>query len=355
MSKPSSTPSNKSGLPPGSLIHVGDVLESETSISVLDYNKDNVDERRIDSSDEIARYKDSDSITWVIVEGLKDVDIIERIGVIFNIHPLVLEDILNTHQRAKFEEYENYLYIVLKCLSPGAERFYINYEQVSILLLENCVLVFKEKKDTLFQAVQKRIITSNGKLRSMGADYLTYTILDTIVDQYFTVIDALDDAVTPLEDNLLLSEPTNDMLLQIQRIRREVIDIRRNASPIRDLLSGIIRTESPLIGDNTHIYFRDVYDHAIRVTESIESYRDIMTGLLDIYISSVNNRMNEVMKVLTVFASIFIPLTFLVGIYGMNFEYMPELKWRWAYPGLWLAFIIIPTVLVIYFKRKKWL
>ena len=192
-------------------------------------------------------------------------------------------------------------------------------------------------------------------LRKLGADYLTYAILDTIVDQNFILIDSLDEAITSLEDNLLTSEPNNNTLNTIQRLKREVIGIRRYVSPVRELIAGMLRSESELIDEKTHIYLRDVSDHAIRVTESIESYRDILTGLSEIYMSSVSNKMNEVMKVLTVFASIFIPLTFLAGIYGMNFEYMPELKWKWAYPALWAVFISIAIALLFYFRRKKWL
>lgn len=355
MTKSLNNASEKSGLPPGSLIHVGDIHESVTRMSVIDYSKENIEEQEIESVDDILKYKDSNTVTWVIIEGLTNVTIVERIGAIFGIHNLVLEDILNTHQRPKFEEYDDHLYIVLKSLLTENERFTVAYEQISLLVLKNFVFVFKEKTDDLFKPVQQRLKTSKGRLRSLGSDYLTYAILDTIVDQNFIIIDSLDDAITSVEDSLLTSEPTQDTLHTIQMLKREIISIRRNVSPIRELMSGMLRSESDLINEKTHIYLRDVSDHAIRVIESIELYREILTGLLDIYISSVSNKMNEVMKVLTVFASIFIPLTFLAGIYGMNFEYMPELKWKWAYPVLWAVFVSIPVVLLIYFKRKKWL
>jgi magnesium transporter len=267
----------------------------------------------------------------------------------------VLEDILNTHQRPKFEEYDDYLYIVLKCLRAEDDQFAVTREQVSLLVLRNFVFAFKEKKDDLFHPVLQRIKTSKGRLRSMGADYLAYAILDTIVDQFFVLIDTLDDATIILEDTLLTTEPQQETLNTIQRLKREIIGIRKDISPLRDLTAGLLRSESELINETTRIYLRDVSDHAVRVTESIETYREILSGLLEIYITSVSNKMNEVMKVLTVFASIFIPLTFLAGIYGMNFEHMPELKWTWAYPALWVAFITIPVVLLVYFKKKKWL
>lgn len=355
MSLSINTISEKTGLPPGSLVHVGNVLESVTRITLIDYSKENIEEKDIHSIDEIQAYKDSKTVTWVSIEGLTDLSIIERIGSIFNVHQLVLEDILNTHQRPKFEEYGHYLYIVLKSLMTENNGFSVNYEQVSILVFENFVIVFKEKKDDLFRPIIQRLLTSKGRFRNLGSDYLAYAILDTIVDQNFNLIDSLDDTIAVLEDTLLSSVPTHDMLHTIQHLKREIIIIRKHVSPVRELLSEMLHSESTIINEKTHIYLRDVSDHALRVTESIESYREILTGLLDIYISSLSNKMNEVMKVLTVFASIFIPLTFIAGIYGMNFEYMPELKLKWAYPALWFAFISIPAVLLIYFKRKKWL
>lgn len=350
-----STVSEKSGLPPGSLVHVGDVLQPVSRISVMDFGIDHLEEPQIVTIDELVQYRQTDSITWVMIEGLADVNIIESIGSLFGIHQLVLEDILNTHQRARFEEFDDHLYIVLKCLLPETESFDVRYEQVSLLVLDNFVFTFKEKQDELFYPLQQRVRNPKSRLRSMGTDYLTYAILDIIVDQNFVLIDSLDDEISELEDQLLLAEPTSEMLNTIQKLKREVISIRRHISPLRELIAGMLRSESHLINEKTHIYLRDVYDHSIRVIESIESYREILTGLLDIYISNVSNKMNEVMKVLTVFASIFIPLTFLAGIYGMNFEYMPELKWKWAYPVLWLGFILIPLVLLVYFKRRKWL
>lgn len=350
-----STVSEKKGLPPGSLIHVGSRLETETKISVLAYNGVNIKEQVLESVDEIHGFKASDSVTWVIVEGLANVGIVERIGTIFGVHQLILEDILNTHQRAKLEEYNDHLYIVLKCLTLEEGRFNVAYEQVSILMFTNVVIVFKEKKDDLFHPIQKRIKASKGLLRKSGADYLTYTILDTIVDQNFIIIDSLDDVITSLEDRLLSSELKPDVLHTIQKLKREVIRIRKYVSPVRELMAEMRRSESELIHEKTQVYLRDVYDHVIRVVESIESYREMLTGLLDIYISGVSNKMNEIMKVLTIFASIFIPLTFIAGIYGMNFEYMPELKLKWAYPFLWVLFITISVALLVFFRRKKWL
>jgi magnesium transporter len=289
------------------------------------------------------------------VEGLSNVKVVESIGKMFSIHQLVLEDILNTHQRPKFEEYEDYLYIVLKGMIAESGEFRVSYEQISLLVLENVVFAFKEKRDELFEPVMQRIRTSKGRFRSMGSDFLTYSILDAIIDQNFILIDSLDESITVLEDQLLIGDPSSATLNSIQRLKREIVGVRRYVSPIRELINEMLRCESSLIDEKTHIYLRDVSDHAIRIIESIELHRDIISGLLDIYISSVSNKMNQVMKVLTVFASIFIPLTFLTGIYGMNFEYMPELKLHWTYPTLWVVFLTIPTLLLVYFKRKNWL
>jgi len=355
MNESLSNASEKLGLPPGSLIHVGNVHTNETRMTIVDYSKESVEEKQIESVDEILKYKESDTVTLVIIEGLSNVDIVKKIGSIFDIHQLVLEDILNTHQRPKFEEYNDYLYIVLKCLLSEDEKFTVRYEQVSLLVLKNFVFIFKEKIDDLFQPVIQRIKNTKSRFRDAQSDYLAYAILDTIVDQNFILIDALDDVITTIEDDLLNSESTTNTLNTIQKLKREIIHIRKSTSPLREVMASMLRSDSDLIQEKTHIYLRDVSDHAIRVTESVESYRDILSGLLDIYISSVSNKMNEVMKVLTVFASIFIPLTFLAGIYGMNFEYMPELKWKWAYPTLWIAFITITVASLAYFKKKKWL
>jgi magnesium transporter len=349
------TASGKSGLPPGSLVHVGSVQADETRISLVDYSRDSLSEREIESVAELVAYRGGGTVTWVIVEGLANVGVVEQIGDLLGIHTLVLEDILNTSQRPKFEEYENYLFIVLKALMPQEGRFAVVYEQVSLLVLEDMVLVFKEKQDDLFHAVQQRLRTSKGRLRKLGPDFLTYSILDSIIDRNFILIDELDTAITGLEDELLLTEPTRDTLHSIQKLRREIVHIRRYISPLRELVGEMLRSESKLIDEKTHIYLRDVFDHIIRIMESIEIHRDILAGLMEIYVSSVSNRMNEVMKVLTAFASIFIPLTFLTGIYGMNFEYMPELGWKWAYPSLWVVFALIPVLLLLYFKRKNWL
>ncbi|MFI3158173.1 MAG: magnesium/cobalt transporter CorA [Methylococcaceae bacterium] len=354
MSESLSYASEKSGLPPGSLVHVGEVHEHEHKITVIDYNKSTLTQCTLKNIAELLPYKTTDTVTWVIIDGLKDVSIIDAIGQHFDIHSLVLEDILNTHQRPKFEEFDDYLYIVIKALSLAADDFNVEYEQVSLLILNKFVFTFKEKPDAIFDPIITRLNNDKSHVRELGTDYLCYVIMDTIVDEYFGLQDAFDELVESVEDELL-TNPSAQTLSTIQKIKRELIFLRRTVSPLRELLASIQRSESPLLNDKTKRYFGDVYDHAIRVTEAMESYRDLITGMLDIYLSSISNKMNETMKVLTVFASVFIPLTFIAGVYGMNFEYMPELKWHWGYPALWSVFIGVTIFLLRFFKKKKWI
>lgn len=346
--------SKKVGMAPGSLIHVGDILEEKPQISLINYDNDTIEEKQINNIDELLKYKNRKSITWLNIEGLQNIESIEAIGKFFDIHALVLEDILNTHQRPKFEEYDDYLYIVLKELNIEEGLFSVHYEQISILMLKNFVITFKEKKDQLFEPIKKRLENKKGKIRSLGADFLTYTILDAIVDMNFILLDSLDVTSDAIEEELLIN-PVPSTLHTIQQVKRELIYIRKAISPLRELLSAILRSDTSLIAEETKIYFKDIYDHSIHIIEEIETYRDILTGLLDIYISSVSNKMNEVMKVLTVFATIFIPLTFIAGVYGMNFENMPELKWKFGYPLLWAGFIAFTALSLAYFKKKKWI
>jgi magnesium transporter len=349
-----SSAAEKSGLPPGSLVHVGEVHEHEHKITAVNYNKSTLKKHTVKSIEELLIYRTTDTITWVIVDGLKNVSIIDAIGQHFGIHGLVLEDILNTHQRPKFEEFEDYLFIVLKAISLRNGEFNVEYEQISLLVLNNFVFTFMEKPDVLFDPILNRLNNDKSQLRQLGTDYLAYMIMDTVVDEYFALQDTFDELIESVEDDLL-TDPSTHTLRRIQKFKRELIFLRRSISPLRELLAAIQRSESPLLDVKTRRYFGDIYDHAIRIIEAMESYRDLIAGMLDIYLSSVSNKMNETMKVLTVFASIFIPLTFIAGVYGMNFDYMPELKWRWSYPALWLIFIGISLFLLRFFKKKKWL
>ncbi|SOD21127.1 magnesium/cobalt transporter CorA [Nitrosomonas ureae] len=338
---PQSRAADKVGLPAGTLIHIGAKHQSECKISAIQYSAETLIYHEISSISDLQPLQNNELITWVNIDGLSNIDIVERIGHQLNIHPLMLEDILSTHQRPKLEEYENFLYLVIKGISLDQNKiFSLQYEQISILLLANYVITFKEKSDTTFDPVYHYLQNRSGRLRLKGSDYLAYVILDTIVDEYFVVEDSLDDVIDSLEDNILLNS-NKEILQTIQQIRRSLISMKRNISPLRELLAAIQHIDTPLLQEKTLRYFGDVYDHVLRVNDSLESYRERISAMHDIYLSSISNKMNETIKILTIFATIFIPLTFIAGIYGMNFEYMPELKWRWAYPAVWVIFILV--------------
>lgn len=353
MSESLNYPSEKAGLPPGSLVHVGRKPAADGRISLINYSADLFEERTVQSIDEIRECRDNGATTWVHCEGLAIAEMLEAIGHLFEIHPLVLEDILNTHQRPKFEEYEDYLFIVLKTLTSD-QTLKVHHEQISILMFDTMLFTFREKRDELFNGLKQRLTNPKSRGRTLGTDYLTYAIMDTVVDQYFTLTDALEAEIESNELKLL-GRPRPQTFATIQLLKRELVFIRKAISPLRDVLMGIQHSEAGLIQEKTRPYFRDVLDHTLRVIDTLDSYRDLINGMLDIYLSSISNRMNEIMKVLTVFATIFIPLTFLVGIYGMNFDYMPELHWKWSYPILWGFFILIPAALLTFFSKKKWL
>lgn len=346
--------SHKSGMSPGTLVYTGENPDQEVIVSVVDYNQTTFQKLEFTSIEDLLSLRGAETVTWVNINGIHDVSLIESIGEHFAIHSLVLEDILHSQQRPKLEDYDDYLFIVLKHLSLDEKTLDVLQEQISIILTEGIVFTFSERSANLFESVYKRISTGKGRIRGRGSDYLAYAIIDTIVDQYFVFQDALDNLLDGIEEQLL-TNPDKQTLAHIQTLKREIIFVKRNITPVRELLAMLLRSESPLIHESCDIFFRDVYDHSIRVIEAMESYRELVSGMLDIYLSSISNRMNEVMKVLTIFASIFIPLTFIAGIYGMNFEHMPELKWRLAYPILWVIFVLITGVLLYYFKRKKWL
>jgi len=346
--------SKKAGLPPGSLVHTGEKKAGEVNISVIEYDEANFQKRELKTIEECFLLKDRPAVTWVDVEGIHQIDNIQKLGDCYNFHPLVLEDILNTDQRPKIEDHENYLYIVLKMLHYE-EKAEVVMEQVSLILGPNFVFSFREGMEkNVFHSVRERIINSKGRIRKMGADYLLYTLIDTIVDNYFVILEKMGENIERLEEELI-KNPTKQTLHQIHQLKREMIFLTRAVWPLREVINVMERGESSLIKDSTRIYLRDVYDHTIRVIDSIETFRDLLSGMLDIYLSSISNRMNEIMKFLTIVGTIFIPLTFVVGIYGMNFEYMPELKWHSGYFTILGLMAAIGISMLVYFKRKKWL
>jgi len=347
--------SRKAGLPPGTLVHIGERKSEGTQITQFIYNEQEVEERELTQPEECASFQDQASTVWINVSGLHQVEILEKLNNCFQLHPLVLEDILNTDQRPKMEDFGNYLYIVLKALYLIGDREDVaDSEQVSLILGPNFVLSFEEKEGPLFEAIRERLRQGKGRLRKMGPDYLVQTILDTIIDQYFVVLEKLGEKIEVLEEELV-TRPTPATLREMHKLKTNVIFLRKALWPLREVIAGLERRESSLIKESTVIYLRDIYDHAIQIIDNIETFRDMLSGMLDIYLSSMSNRMNEIMKVLTIIATLFIPLTFIVGWYGMNFKYMPELSWPWGYPLIILIMLMVTVVMLLYFRRKKWL
>jgi magnesium transporter len=288
------------------------------------------------------------------VVGIQEVEVLEKLGNCFTVHPLALEDILNTEQRPKIDDYGEDLFIVVKLISYNEKKDEVEAEQISLILRPNAVLSFQEKEGDDFAAVKERLRAGKGRLRKMGADYLAYTLLDIVVDQYFVVLERLGERIEVLEGKLL-ADPGAATLHKIQNLKKEMLLLRKWIWPLREIISSLERGEFPAIHESTRVYLRDVYDHAIQVIDSIEIYRDMLSGMLDIYLSSLNNRMNAVMKVLTIITTIFMPLTFLAGVYGMNFKHMPELDWPWAYPLILAVMAFVAILMLVLFRRKKWL
>jgi len=345
--------SRKAGLPPGTLVHVGEKKAEKVRITVMDYDESRIEEKELDSADQCGAYRDKPTVTWVNVDGVHEPSVIENIGRCYDLHPLLLEDILHTIQRPKAEDFESYVFMVVKMLYLRREDGKAEAEQVSVVLGENYVLTFQERPGDVFEVIRDRLRSGKGRIRKMGADYLAYSIMDAIVDNYFLVLEALGDDVEELEEEVV-DRPDRGTLGRIYALKRELLFLRRSVWPLREVISGLERGESLLFRKPTLVYLRDVYDHTIQVIDTVEANREVVSGLVDVYLSSISNRMNDVMKVLTIIATIFIPLTFIAGIYGMNFQYMPELAWRPAYFVVLGLMAFVASLMMAYFKRKDW-
>jgi magnesium transporter len=354
MAKISHRRSRKAGLPPGSLVHIGDKKAESPKITIIDYDGDTFQEKEAKSIEECCALKETPTVSWINVDGVHDSRLISDLGSRFGVHPLILEDIMTTAQRPKMEDMGDYIYIVVRMLDLVNKEKEVRSEQVSLILGSNFVISFQESEGDVFDAVRDRIRSGKGRIRKQGPDYLAYTLIDAIVDNYFLVLEKLGENVEEIEE-ALVSNPDRETLHEIHTLKREMIYLRKSVWPLREVISGLERTESELIKDSTGIFLRDVYDHTIQVIDTVETYRDMLSGMLDIYLSSLSNRMNEVMKVLTIIATIFIPLTFIAGIYGMNFKFMPELEWRWGYFLVLAVMLAIGVLMVILFKRRRWL
>ncbi|MBC8420028.1 MAG: magnesium/cobalt transporter CorA [Desulfobacteraceae bacterium] len=346
--------SKKAGLPPGTLVHIGEERTEKARIDFIDYDENRVEEMADVTLEACLPFKALPTVTWVDVTGIHDTNIIEEIGKAFGIHPLILEDIVHSGQRPKMEDMGDYLYIVLKMLIHNSKEDGFEVEQVSLIVGSNFVISFQEKEGDVFQSIRQRIRKGKGRSRKSGSDYLAYTIIDAIVDNYFIILEDMGEKIEGLQEDVI-SRPDPSNLKVIQDTKRHLVYLRRSIWPLREAISSMQRSESPLIGESIGPYMGDVYDHTIQVIETIETLRDTVSGTLDIYLSSMSNKLNEVMKVLTMIATIFIPLTFIAGVYGMNFKHMPELEWKWSYPVLWIAMVLLGSLMLIGFRRKKWL
>jgi magnesium transporter len=356
MPGPTKRMSHKAGLPPGSLVHIGRRKVEQTRITIIDYDEKRVQEKEAKTVEECFPFKDQPTVTWVNIDGIHDMDIIEKVGKHFGIHPLVLEDIVNTGQRPKVEDFENYLFFVVKMLTyeENDKKGSINSEQVSILVGPHFVISFQERQGDVFEAIRDRLRNDKGRIRKEGSDYLAYALIDAIVDGYFIVLENLGDRIEGLED-AVIEDPSSQTLQKINGLKREMITLRRSVWPLREVIGSLERGGSSLIQPTTMTYLRDLYDHTVQVADTIETYRDMVAGTRDTYLSSVSNRMNEIMKVLTIIATIFIPVTFIAGVYGMNFKFMPELAWRGSYFVVLGVMAAVALVMIAYFKKKDWL
>lgn len=342
----------KIGMPPGTLVHVGSKKTEKTRITTIDFTEDEFSENEIENVTECFKLRDTKSISWINIDGLHDIKLIEQIGKHFDLHPLLLEDVLNTKHRPKVEEFDDYIFLTLKMLGVSKDRKSVINEQVSFVLGKNWVISFQEQQGDIFDVIRERIRSSMGNIRKSGADYLLYRLVDTVVDNYFFVTEHFSDVTEKLEDQVL-KDPKADTLHRIQKLKKELISIRKAVNPLREAVSWLEK-DNKIFKQGTKRYLRDVYEHIIQVNDTIDSLRDSLSNIMDLYHTGVSNKMNEVMKVLTIISTIFIPLTFIAGIYGMNFEIIPELKWKYGYAGVWVLMILIFIGMVIYFKRKKW-
>lgn len=346
--------SGKAGLPPGTLLHVGDKSLTPVKLTVMHYDEQHFVEFEASDLEACLAAQRQPGVTWLNVAGLHDLDLIERLGQAQGLHPLVLEDIVNTSQRPKVEDYEGYFFVVLKMLEYDQDKGDVLVEQVSLVLGENLLVSFQEDESDVFEPVRTRLRNAAGRLRKSGADYLAYALIDAIVDNYFVILELIGDEIEDIEEQVS-EHPEHQPLPAIYRLKREMIALRRAVWPLREVIAVLQHSESPLIRPGTVVYLRDVYDHAVQIMDTIESMRDLLSGMLDVYLSVLSNRMNEIVKVLTIFSTIFIPLTFLAGVYGMNFHNFPEIEWRFGYGLFWLVSGAIAFTMLLYFRRKRWL
>lgn len=343
----------KAGLPPGALLHVGRRYAEDMRMTILDYDGETARERDAGGAEGLQARPDKAAVTWISVTGLHDVGVVEKVGAVFGIHPLVLEDILTTNQRPKLEDYSDYLYVVLRSVAMDSAG-QLAGEQVSLIVGDGYVVSFQESDRDLFRHVRERINSGKGRIRREGADYLAYSLIDAIVDNYFVILEATGERLEDLEEGLV-DRPDHKILAEIHAVKQEMLHFRKALWPLREVIGTLSRGETPLIKATTLPYIRDVYDHTIEVIDTLETYRDIVSGFLDIYLSGVSNRLNRIMKVLTLISTVFMPLTFISGVYGMNFKYIPGLEQEWGFFAVVAVMLFVGLAMVQYFRTRDWL
>ena len=341
------------GMPPGTIVSSGESRSETVRITVFDYDESGFEEHEFKAIEECYDFRDKSTVTWINIDGIHDAALIEKIDAHFGIHPLVLEDVVQTGQRPKFEDFGDYLFIVMKMIYCLKDKDDADAEQVSLLVGHNYVISFQEKPGDVFEVIRSRIRSGKGRIRKMGADYLAYCLLDAVVDNYFLVLENFDQRIADIEDRISGTEG-QEVAREIHGVKRNLIFLKKQVWPLRDVISLMLRTESKLIKKTTGVYLRDIYDHTVQVVDTVESFREMISGVHDVYLSMMSNRMNEVMKILTMFAAIFIPLTFIAGIYGMNFKFMPELEWHWGYFTVLGVMAMLLVGMILYFKKKHW-
>ncbi|MDP2982909.1 MAG: magnesium/cobalt transporter CorA [Candidatus Latescibacter sp.] len=345
--------SRKAGLPPGSLEYFGEKIAGKPTVSVMDFSEHEFREFKAKSVEDTFALRETATVSWIDISSMIDGETIEKIGEHFRIHPLILEDILTQGQRPKMEDMEDYIFVVLKMLSYDEKAGEIKAEQISIVWGRNFLISFQEFEGDVFNAIRDRIRNAKGRIRKMGTDYLAYSLIDAVIDHYFIIMEKLGERIEILEERLI-ENPGREALHDIHTMKQEMLFLRKSVWPLREMISGLEKSESALIHEATVMYIRDLYDHTIQIIDTVETFRDLLSGMLDIYLSSTSYRLNEVMKVLTIISTIFIPLTFIAGVYGMNFELMPELKTRWGYPAVLTLMAGAALGMVYYFWKKKW-
>ena len=345
----------KAGLSPGAIVFTGDKKVERVKMEIIDYSLEDIKEKKIEKVEELFKYKDLETVTWINIDGLHDTDVIEKMGNYFGIHPLTLEDIVQIDQRAKIEMFEDYIFIVMKMLEFNEEKNIVEGEQIGIVLGKNFVISFQEGKEgDVFNPLRDRIRAGKGRIRKMGADYLFYALIDIIIDNYLIILEKIGEKIENYEE-VLIENPNENIIKEIYELKREILYLKKIITPLREISIKMEKSGSNLITEKTEPFLRDLYDHSIQAIEAVETYREMVSFLRELYLSSLSNKMNQVMRVLTTISTIFIPLTFIAGVYGMNFENMPELKTKNGYFLIMEIMSAIGIGMYKYFKNKEWL